>query len=379
MSRNGSGSYVAPVGNPVNAGNLITATWANTFVTDIGNEITNSLPRDGQAGMQGPLTLTSTPPSDPLHAASKAYVDGLLPFASGLPVGAIMAFASALPPTGGFLLCNGQLVKRSDYPALFSVIGTTFGVGDGSTTFAIPDLRNQFIRGRSASRTIGSAEGWANGAHNHTITDLGHTHNTTDPGHTHTITDPGHVHTVSDPGHIHSVSDPGHTHTTSFSPSYGADGSGGDVRVNTVTAKATSSSTTGVSVLSHLTGLSVLSKTTGISNNSKVTGISVSSRVTGVTVNTAGGTESRPVNLAFDFYIKAVNDAPIVSGGSSGGGGAVGGGTDQVFYENDIQVASDYTITTGKNAMSAGPVVINTGVTVTIPLGSNWTIVGQDE
>ena len=57
------------------------------------------------------------------------------------------------------------------------------------------------------------------------------------------------------------------------------------------------------------------------------------------------------------------------------GGGAVGGGSDQVFYENGQTVASDYTISTGKNAMSAGPITVSTGVTVTVPDGSVWTIV----
>ena len=56
-------------------------------------------------------------------------------------------------------------------------------------------------------------------------------------------------------------------------------------------------------------------------------------------------------------------------------GGASGGGTDQVFYENDQSVTEDYTIGTNKNAMSAGPITINSGATVTIPSGSTWTIV----
>lgn len=57
------------------------------------------------------------------------------------------------------------------------------------------------------------------------------------------------------------------------------------------------------------------------------------------------------------------------------GGGATGGGTDYIFYENDIVVTTDYTITTGKNAMTAGPITINPGVTVTVPSGSTWTVV----
>ena len=56
-------------------------------------------------------------------------------------------------------------------------------------------------------------------------------------------------------------------------------------------------------------------------------------------------------------------------------GGAMGGGGNRVFFENDITVTDDYEITTGKNAMSAGPLTINAGVTITIPSGSDWTIV----
>ena len=60
---------------------------------------------------------------------------------------------------------------------------------------------------------------------------------------------------------------------------------------------------------------------------------------------------------------------------AGGGGGAVGTGTDKVFYENDISVAQNYTISSGKNAMSAGPITLAANVTVTIPSGSVWTVV----
>jgi|TARA_A100001035_G_C27614799_1_gene422658 hypothetical protein len=62
-----------------------------------------------------------------------------------------------------------------------------------------------------------------------------------------------------------------------------------------------------------------------------------------------------------------------IAGGS--GGGAVGTGTDKVFYENDITVAQSYTISSGKNAMSAGPITLGGSVVVTIPNGSVWTVV----
>ncbi len=60
---------------------------------------------------------------------------------------------------------------------------------------------------------------------------------------------------------------------------------------------------------------------------------------------------------------------------ASGVGGAVGGGSNKVFYENDTTVTENYTITAGKNAVTAGPVTVNSGVTVTIPSGSVWVIV----
>lgn len=78
----------------------------------------------------------------------------------------------------------------------------------------------------------------------------------------------------------------------------------------------------------------------------------------------------------------AVNlvDRKLYSKNASGtviqlGGGATGAGQDDVFYENSQSVTTDYTISTGKNAMSAGPIEIDDGITVTVPDGSAWTVV----
>ena len=57
------------------------------------------------------------------------------------------------------------------------------------------------------------------------------------------------------------------------------------------------------------------------------------------------------------------------------GGGATGGSSDDVFYENGQTVTTNYTLTTNKNAVTAGPVTVNSGVTVTIPSGSSWVVV----
>jgi microcystin-dependent protein len=69
-----------------------------------------------------------------------------------LPAGAVQAFAMNSAPAG-WLEADGTAVSRTDYAALFSALGTTYGAGDGSTTFALPDLRGIFVRG-SGSQTI---------------------------------------------------------------------------------------------------------------------------------------------------------------------------------------------------------------------------------
>jgi hypothetical protein len=58
-----------------------------------------------------------------------------------------------------------------------------------------------------------------------------------------------------------------------------------------------------------------------------------------------------------------------------GGGGATGGGDDQVFYQNDQVVTTDYTIPADQNAMTAGPIDIQAGVTVTVSTGARWVVV----
>jgi microcystin-dependent protein len=76
-----------------------------------------------------------------------------------VPVGMIGFFALSSPSVG-FLVCNGANVSRTTYAALFAKIGTTFGTGDGSTTFTLPDLNNEFIRGttNTGTRAIGNKQ-----------------------------------------------------------------------------------------------------------------------------------------------------------------------------------------------------------------------------
>jgi len=70
----------------------------------------------------------------------------------------------------------------------------------------------------------------------------------------------------------------------------------------------------------------------------------------------------------------AITQAKIDAGVDLGGG-ATGGGSDEIFYENGQTVTTNYTITTDTNALSTGPLTIDTGVTVTVPTGSRWVVV----
>lgn len=91
-----------------------------------------------------------------------------------VPAGAVMTFAMNSPPSG-WLKANGAAVSRTTYAALFAAIGTTFGVGDGSTTFNLPDLRGEFMRGWDdgrgvdAGRSFGSSQADEFKSHTHTI------------------------------------------------------------------------------------------------------------------------------------------------------------------------------------------------------------------
>ena len=95
----------------------------------------------------------------PTEKAVKEYVDNLL-------AGSVASFTMATPPAG-WLECNGQAVSRTDYARLFALIGTRFGAGNGATTFNLPDLRDEFIRGWNHSRALGGKEQSAFQDHHH--------------------------------------------------------------------------------------------------------------------------------------------------------------------------------------------------------------------
>ena len=126
---------------------------------------------------------------------------GIAQSVSSSPTGALTAFAGSSAPTG-WLLCYGQAVSRATYAALYSVIGTTYGSGDGSTTFKIPDMRGRApvaldnMGGSDAGRlSVTNTLGGTGGAEKHLLivsempshTHLQDAHNHTQNSHNHTV------------------------------------------------------------------------------------------------------------------------------------------------------------------------------------------------
>ena len=86
-----------------------------------------------------------------------------------LPSGVVAPFAGTTTPDG-YLPCDGSAVNRTTYSRLFSAIGTTYGVGNGSTTFNLPDLRGRVATGRDATQTEFDNLGETGGAKTHQLT-----------------------------------------------------------------------------------------------------------------------------------------------------------------------------------------------------------------
>ncbi len=201
MARNGSGTYTTV--NTFVAGDTITALSHNQNMADIAAELTNSVAADGQTTMTGPLKASSGTValpgvafgSDPdtgiyrigsnnlgiaangakvvdvattgLTVVGALEVSGAITSAGGESpgiIGEVKIYAGLTAPTG-WLLCYGQAISRTTYAALFAIISTTYGVGDGSTTFNVPDIRGRVVAGQddmggsSANRLTNANDG----------------------------------------------------------------------------------------------------------------------------------------------------------------------------------------------------------------------------
>jgi len=108
-----------------------------------------------------------------LTEALQNFIAPFISGVSGVPSGVVSPFGGPTAPAG-WLECNGAAVSRTTYAALFAAIGTIHGVGDGATTFNLPDTRGEFIRGWDhgrgvdSGRSMGSAQSDEIKAHKHT-------------------------------------------------------------------------------------------------------------------------------------------------------------------------------------------------------------------
>lgn len=175
----------------------------------------------------------------------------------------------------GWLICFGQAVSRTTFAALFAAIGVTFGAGDGSTTFNLPDARGRGLIGLdnlggvAAGRLPAAlALGWAGGDATHLLA------TPEMPLHGHNINDPGHGHAISDPGHAHGLSDPGHVHSMIVV----VGNVGGDNAALAVgNSAAVENPTSRIFTNGATTGISMFGATTGVFANAALTGISIQS------------------------------------------------------------------------------------------------------
>lgn len=134
---------------------------SGTGTVNISAPVTNTERNLTLPDMSGTITAASSGTAD---ATTFLRGDGAWSVVEGTPAGSVIWYAANAAPTG-FLKANGATVSRTTYASLFSAIGTTFGAGDGSTTFLVPDLRGEFLRGWDDARGIdsgrafGSAQG----------------------------------------------------------------------------------------------------------------------------------------------------------------------------------------------------------------------------
>ncbi|WAT31825.1 phage tail protein [Pseudomonas sp. GXZC] len=244
----------------------------------------------------GPTQGGARDPHGGSHAAYWRQFSGL---AVGPDVGDIKVVATPEPPHG-WLKCNGAVVSRTQYAKLFEVIGTRFGAGNGSTTFGLPDLRGEFVRGWDdgrgvdTGRALGSAQGGQNASHSHgvTVSAVG--------DHQHAVT--GSTDTVG--SHVHSVS--GSTNTTGehyhYSSASGWVNNGGNATGGAGVAYGNPGSNTAGAHAHSITGQAAAAG----SHAHAVSGTAAAGGGHGhtATAEASGGTEARPRNVALLYVIK---------------------------------------------------------------------------
>jgi microcystin-dependent protein len=204
------------------------------------------------------------------------------------PVGTILAFGGTIAPSG-YLFCDGSAVNRITYASLFSLLGTTYGAGDGLTTFNIPDYRGVFIRGNDQFRTLGSLQAEELLQHSHLVgSESSHTHgvSTTTQNQSN-----DHTHFVSSTKEY--ISPDGQFSVLNNATSYIAKSyTGGSLGEAYTLQGFTTNPTVGITSTSsqgHTHSISATSSA-GTSHNHPI--------------GSSGGTETAPINIALNFIIK---------------------------------------------------------------------------
>lgn len=156
-------------------------------------------------------------------------------------LGSIYMYAGSTPPPN-FLLCDGSAVSRTTYSELYDVIGTTFGNGDGNSTFNLPNLCGRVVVGVSQNETLGHYAGEE--THTLLVSEI--------PQHSHTVPQHGHDNTITatTPAFSHSITQPAFNYSGSNGTGKGTTSSGGGTSYNGNTS-ATASRTGNVSVSAH--------------------------------------------------------------------------------------------------------------------------------
>jgi microcystin-dependent protein len=161
---------------PASINNAIRELMSQLKDFQAGNQSSNQLSAlGGGTGLSSPGTSGNVLTSD-----GSGWVSSTPTY---VPTGGMLMWGTASAPTG-YLLCNGSAVSRSTYAALFAVIGTAFGAGDGSTTFNLPDFRDRFPVGAGTTYSANSTGGSKDAivvSHTHTGT------TSTIGDHTHTV------------------------------------------------------------------------------------------------------------------------------------------------------------------------------------------------
>lgn len=271
--------------------------------TDAGSQLVVQTYTDGGVLKETPLSIS--------RATGVTTMKSALDLSA---LGRIEQFIGDGVARDGYLLLSGALVSRTTYATLWTYAQTTtpvseaawsggqsgrFSVGDGATTFRLPDLRGVFLRGLDLGRGLDAGRAWGTFQDHANVS---HTHGITDPGHVHGVSDPGHAHSVSDPGHAHGVSDPGHLHgrgeyAGDNTVDVGGPASTAKYRVNGLGQLP--SGTDGA-----FTGISINGAGTGIGIFGAFTGIGIAGAFTGISTQANGGADGHPRNQAYPIYIR---------------------------------------------------------------------------